>query len=138
MNQEKMLKRTVLSIGSGLPQVDFIKALKQRNFEVVSIGKGRNSEEAICLSDDFVEVDTHDASAVIDWLRSYKRDIHAVGSFAGGMAIGTLQKAVKELNLIPNVPDELMVGMDKFSQQDLYERYNLSSIKSFYYILIQI
>jgi hypothetical protein len=130
MNQEKMSKRTVLSIGSGLPQLDFIKALKKRNFEVVSIGKGRNSDEAIFLSDDFIEVDTHDETAVINWLRSYKRDIHAVGSFAGGMAIGTLQKAVKELELIPNIPDALMVGMDKFSQQHLYEKYNLSSIKS--------
>ncbi len=124
------MTKNILSIGAGLPQLDFIKALKKRNYSVIAIGKGRNADEVIALCDDFAEVDTHNLNEAIQWALRYPKKIDAVGSFAGGNAIGTLQEICRALNLPTRIPDHLMVGMDKFSQQALYEKYGLTTIKS--------
>ena|SRR5690554_2861361 len=125
-----MKQKTVLSIGAGHPQIDFIRSLKEKGHYVIAIGKGRNSEEAISLCDEFIELDTHNEMEVINWLESSNKKIDAVGSYAGGQAIRTLQVVNKTLNHSTAIPLELMVGMDKFSQQELYEKYNLSTIQS--------
>lgn len=125
-----MTQKTVLSIGAGFPQIDFIKSLKEKGHYVIAIGKGRNSEEAINLCDEFSEVNTHDEEEVVQWVNKSERKIDAVGSYSGGQAIKTLQVVNKVLGLATAIPDELMVGMDKFSQQQLLEKYKLSTIES--------
>jgi len=125
-----MKQKTILSIGAGFPQVDFIRSLKEKGHYVVSIGKGRNSKEAIELSDDFAEVNTHCEDEVISWIKNYSKKIDAVGSYSGGKAIRTLQIVNQFLNLHTEIPEELIIGMDKFSQQELYEKHKLTTIKS--------
>lgn len=123
-------KFTVLSIGAGFPQEEFVDALKARNISVISIGKGRNSQKVIDKSDIFAEVDTHSFIDLNQWIQTNKVQFDAAGSFAGGGAILTLQKINEKYNLPTRIPSELMVGMDKFSQQALYEKYELTTIKS--------
>jgi len=123
-------KKTVLSIGAGIPQLDFIKSLKQRDYYTVAIGMGRNSKEAINLCDDFAEIDTHHVDNVIAWAKGYERKIDAVGSFAGGKAILTLQLLNHALNLDTKIPEECILGVDKVDQQSFYQKYGLSSIKT--------
>lgn len=121
---------TILSIGAGFPQEEFVEALKLRNYNVISIGKGRNSQKVINMSDVFAEVNTHSFEDLESWINENNIKFDAAGSFAGGGAILTLQKINEKYNLPTRIPSELMVGMDKFSQQDLYEKYNLTSIQS--------
>lgn len=97
---------------------------------MISIGKGNNSEYVISKSDIFAEVDTHSFEDVDKWISENNINFDAAGSFAGGGAILTLQKINMKYNMPTRIPDDLMVGMDKFSQADLYEKYNLTSIKS--------
>ena len=125
-----MKQKTVLSIGAGFPQIDFIKSLKDMGLYVIAIGKGRNAEKAIDLCDEFIELNTHCEDEVLSWLKNYSKKIDAVGSYAGGKAIRTLQVVNDALELHTSIPKELMVGMDKFSQQKLYEKYTLTSISS--------
>ncbi|WCO01139.1 ATP-grasp domain-containing protein [Psychroserpens ponticola] len=125
-----MKQKVILSIGAGYPQIDFIKSLKDKGHYVVAIGKGRNSEKAIQLCDEFAEVNTHNEAEVLNWIQSFSKKIDAVGSYSGGQAIRTLQVVNKALNLHTEIPTELMVGMDKFSQQELYEKYRLTTIAS--------
>lgn len=124
------MNKTILSVGAGYPQEEFADAIKNRGFKLISIGKGKNSERVISLSDVFAEVDTHSFEEVDKWL--YENQVHfdAAGSFAGGGAIITLQKINKKYGMPTQIPKDLMVGMDKFAQASLYEKYNLTSIKS--------
>lgn len=124
------MEKTILSIGAGFPQEEFADAIKNRGYKLISIGKGKNSQYVISKSDLFAEVDTHSFDDVNNWITNNDIQFDAAGSFAGGGAILTLQKINKKYNLPTRIPDDLMVGMDKFSQADLYERYNLTSIKS--------
>lgn len=125
--------KLVVSVGAGSPQVPFIQTLKDRGFKVASFGKGRNDEEAISLSDYFSEIDTSNFKEAINWLNSLPFEVGAVGSYAGGVAINTLQEISRYYNLPTNIPVYLSVGMDKLEQQKLYEEYNLSTIKTFGY-----
>lgn len=124
------MKKTILSIGAGYPQEEFADAIKERNYKLISIGKGKNSDYVISKSDLFAEVDTHSFEDVDDWITGNNIQFDAAGSFAGGGAILTLQKINKKYNMPTRIPDDLMVGMDKFSQAELYEKYNLTSIPS--------
>lgn len=124
------MEKTILSIGAGYPQEEFADAIKERNYKLISIGKGKNSEYVISKSDIFAEVDTHSFEDVDNWISENNIRFDAAGSFAGGGAILTLQKINKKYNMPTRIPDDLMVGMDKFSQADLYEKYHLTSIKS--------
>lgn len=127
----KMNDKLVVSVGAGSPQVPFIKTLKEKGYKVASFGKGRNDIEAIELSDYFSEIDTTDFKGAINWLNSLPYEIGAVGSYAGGVAINTLQEISRYYNLPTNIPENLSVGMDKLKQQELYEKYKLSTIKTF-------
>lgn len=124
------MAKTILSVGAGYPQEEFADAIKARGYNLISIGKGKNSDHVISLSDVFAEVDTHSFEEVDKWIRENNIHFDAVGSLAGGGAIITLQKVNKKYRMPTQIPDDLMVGMDKFSQADLYEKYNLTSIKS--------
>jgi hypothetical protein len=121
---------TILSIGAGYPQEEFADAIKERNYKLISIGKGKNSAYVISKSDLFAEVDTHSFEDVDKWITENNIHFDAAGSFAGGGAILTLQKINKKYDMPTKIPNDLMVGMDKFSQADLYEKYHLTSIKS--------
>lgn len=122
--------KTILSVGAGYPQEEFADAIKARGYNLISIGKGKNSKHVISVSDVFAEVDTHSFEDVDKWICENNIHFDAAGSFAGGGAIITLQRINKKYAMPTQVPDDLMVGMDKFSQADLYEKYNLTSIKS--------
>ncbi len=124
------MSKTILSVGAGYPQEEFADAIKARGYKLLSIGKGKNSEHVIKVSDVFAEIDTHSFEEVDSWIQSNNIQFDAAGSFAGGGAILTLQKINKKYGMPTRVPDDLMVGMDKFSQAELYEKYNLTSIKS--------
>lgn len=124
------MTKTILSIGAGYPQEEFADAIKARGYKLLSVGKGKNSEHVIKISDVFAEIDTHSFEDVDKWINENNIHFDAAGSFAGGGAILTLQKINKKYKLPTAVPEDLMVGMDKFSQADLYEKYNLTSIKS--------
>lgn len=124
------MSKTILSIGAGYPQEEFADAIKNRGYKLISIGKGKNSEYVISKSDLFSEVDTHSFEEVDNWITENNIQFDAAGSFAGGGAILTLQKINKKYNMPTQIPDDLMVGMDKFSQAALYEKYGLTSIKS--------
>lgn len=124
------MNKTILSIGAGFPQEEFADAIKERNYNLISIGKGKNSMHVVSKSDLFAEVDTHSFEDVDRWITENNIHFDAAGSFAGGGAILTLQKINKKYNMPTRIPDDLMVGMDKFSQADLYEKYHLTSIKS--------
>lgn len=124
------MEKTILSIGAGYPQEEFAGAIKERNYKLISIGKGKNSQYVISKSDIFAAVDTHSFEDVDKWISENNIHFDAAGSFAGGGAILTLQKINEKYNMPTRIPNDLMVGMDKFSQADLYEKYNLTSIKS--------
>ena len=124
------MNKTILSIGAGYPQEEFADAIKDRGYNLISIGKGKNSEYVISKSDLFAEVDTHSFEEVDNWITENNIQFDAAGSFAGGGAILTLQKINKKYKMPTQIPDDLMVGMDKFSQAALYEKYGLTSIKS--------
>ena len=124
------MTKTILSVGAGYPQEKFSDAIKARGYNLISIGKGKNSEHVISLSDQFAEVDTHSYEDVDKWINENRIHFDAVGSLAGGGAILTLQKINQKYGLPTQIPSDLMVGMDKFSQAALYEKYNLTSIKS--------
>lgn len=124
------MSKTILSIGAGYPQEEFADAIINRGYKLISIGKGNNSEHVISVSDIFAEIDTHSFEDVDKWITENNIHFDAAGSFAGGGAILTLQKINKKYAMPTKVPDDLMVGMDKFSQANLYEKYNLTSIKS--------
>lgn len=124
------MSKTILSIGAGYPQEEFADAIKDRGYRLISIGKGKNSEHVIFKSDLFSEVDTHSFEEVDNWITENNIQFDAAGSFAGGGAILTLQRINKKYNMPTKIPDDLMVGMDKFSQAELYEKYGLTSIKS--------
>jgi len=124
------MSKTILSIGAGYPQEEFADAIKNRGYKLISIGKGKNSEYVISKSDLFAEVDTHSFGEVDNWITENDIQFDAAGSFAGGGAILTLQKINKKYRMPTQIPNDLMVGMDKFSQAALYEKYGLTSIKS--------
>lgn len=124
------MSKTILSVGAGYPQEEFADAIKARGYKLLSIGKGKNSEHVIKVSDVFAEIDTHSFEEVDRWIQNNNIQFDAAGSFAGGGAILTLQQINKKYHMPTEVPDDLMVGMDKFSQAELYEKYNLTSIKS--------
>ena len=124
--------KTILSIGAGYPQEEFADAVKVRGYQLISIGKGKNSPYVISKSDIFAELDTHSFAEVDAWIEKNKIKFDAAGSFAGGGAILTLQKINLKYNMPTQIPEELMVGMDKFSQAYLYEKYGLTSIKSWH------
>lgn len=122
--------KTILSIGAGYPQEEFADAIKNRGYKLISVGKGKNSEYVIAKSDVFAELNTHSFEEIDNWIVANNIKFDAAGSFAGGGAILTLQQINKKYHMPTEVPDDLMVGMDKFSQAELYEKYNLTSIKS--------
>lgn len=124
------MAKTILSVGAGYPQEEFADAIKARGYNLISIGKGKNSEHVISVSDVFAEVDTHSFEEVDKWICENNIHFDAAGSFAGGGAILTLQKINQKYGLPTQIPNDLMIGMDKFSQAALYEKYNLTSIKS--------
>ena len=126
-------KGIVVSVGAGALQYEFIDRLKKRGYKVASFGKGRNSEEAIRRSDYFKEIDTSDANEAIKWLDSLNLPIHAIGSYAGGRAIETLQIIANHYKLATSIPENLIVGMNKIDQQVMYEKHGLSTILTYTY-----
>lgn len=136
MNTDRGYK-LVVSVGAGTTQFPFIKALKDKGYRVAAFGRGRNDKEAILLCDYFQEIDTSDHVAAIRWLNSLPEKIVAAGSFAGGVAINTLQEICRYFHLPTKIPEFLSVGMNKFEQQQLYEQYHLSTIRTFKYKDIQ-
>lgn len=123
-------KDVILSIGMGPTQLDFIKRLHELGFSIAAFGKGKNSQEAIDLCDYTAEIDTRDFEGAVNWVNSLPVKVAAVGSFAGGAAVTTVQKLANHFKVCTKVPDELIVGSDKIRQQTLYEKYGLSSIKT--------
>lgn len=122
--------KLVVSVGAGYPQAPFIKALKKRGFKVAAFGKGRNDELAIKHCDYFKEIDTTDAGSVFKWIASLEEPVFACGSYAGGVAIDTLQELDRGFNTATQIPEKLSVGMDKVSQQNLYRSLDLSDIET--------
>lgn len=120
----------IVSVGAGTMQYPFIHALHSRGHQIVAFGKGRNSDRAVSLCSHFKAIDTSDHNAAIAWLKSLELPISAAGSFAGGKAIDTLQAICSEFNLPTRVPDYLHVGMDKIRQQELYQKFQLSTIRT--------
>ncbi len=123
-------KQVVVSVGMGPGQLDFIRRLKELGYCVASFGKGKNSLEAVALSDFSQEIDTRDYKAAIGWLESLPVDVVAVGSFAGGAAVTTVQQLANHFKTSTAVPEDLVVGTDKMRQQKLYGDYGLSSIRT--------
>ena len=62
------MNKTILSIGAGFPQEEFADAIKERNYNLISIGKGKNSMHVVSKSDLFAEVDTHSFEDVDRWI----------------------------------------------------------------------
>ena len=125
-----MERQIIVSVGMGPGQLDFIRFLKNKGYIVVAFGKGQNSEEAVSIVDYSCELDTYDAEAAIKWIDSLNLHIDAVGSYAGGRAVRTVQILSNYYNVPTKVPQELMVSGDKREQQLFYEKYGLSSIKT--------
>lgn len=126
-----MQKPLIVSVGAGPGQTLFIEKLKEAGYAVAAFGKGKNDPKAIALCDYFCEIDTSDDNAAISWLQSLPVQPSAAGSYAGGKSILTLQKIIKHFDLPGEIPDEFLIGMDKFDQQKIYEKYGLSSIKTY-------
>lgn len=126
-----MSKGLIVSVGAGFPQTPFIKRLKEKGYKVAAFGIGRNDPEAINLCDYFAEISTSDFKSAIEWLESLNIEIRGAGSFAGGVAIDTLQKIERHFNLPTQTPEFLSVGMDKHAQQKLYSSLCLSQIDTF-------
>lgn len=122
------MQNVIVSVGMGLGQVEFIRYLKKQGFSVAAFGKGENAQEAIELVDYYAEIDTKDAEGAIRWLDSLGVNVVAIGSYAGGGAVYTVQKLSTYYNTPTRLPQEVMVGNDKKEQQKFCERYNLSSI----------
>lgn len=122
----------VISVGAGFPQTPFIKKLKDEGYEVAGFGMGRNDPEAIALCDYFEEISTADAHSSIQWIESLNKKVIGAGSFAGGVAIDTLQKIERHFDLPTQTPEFLSVGMDKHKQQKLYNKLGLSNIATFH------
>lgn len=125
-----MKKDVILSVGMGPGQLDFISRLKQLGYSIIAFGRGKNSQEAIALCDYVAEIDTKDFYGAISWIDSLPVNVIAVGSFAGGAAVTTVQKLANYYKVCTAVPEALVVGSDKTKQQDLYEKYGLSTIKT--------
>ncbi|MEK4285483.1 MULTISPECIES: ATP-grasp domain-containing protein [Ureibacillus] len=121
----------LVSVGAGTNQLPFIKAAKKRGIKVASFGKGKNNSEAIELSDYFEEIDTSNFDEAINWLNALDENIIAAGSYAGGRAIKTLLKITNLYNLPTKVPNDLIIGMEKEKQQQLYLKFGLSQIKTY-------
>ncbi len=121
----------VVSVGAGMMQSDFIRTLKQRGYRVAAFGHGKNSQDAIDNSEYFADIDTADAQSAIEWINSLGEKVIAVGSYAGGVAIKTLQEISSYYGLTTEVPKELMIGMNKIEQQILYRTYGLSHIDTY-------
>ncbi len=125
-------KGLIISVGAGYPQTPFIKRLKEGGYKVAAFGMGRNDKTAIELCDYFKVIDTSDASSAIEWLESIGEKPIGAGSFAGGVAIETLQKIERHFNLPTQIQEFLTVGMNKHTQQRLYNNLELSNIRTFY------
>lgn len=120
----------VISVGMGPGQLTFIKRLKELGYCVLSFGKGRNSSEAIALSDYSAEIDTKDYHKAIKWINSLDVNVIAVGSFAGGAAVVTVQYLSNYYQTPTAIPENLIVSKDKKEQQKLLETFHLSSIQT--------
>ena len=123
--------KLIVSVGAGPAQLPFIKALKEQGHLVAAFGKGKNDINAVKICDYFSEIDTKDSDQAVKWLKGLDIEIAGAGSFAGGRAINTLHEINREFNLPTMIPSFLSVGMNKFEQQRLYEKYELTSIKTF-------
>lgn len=124
-------KGLIVSVGLGYPQTPFIKRLKEQGYSIAAFGKGRNDPKAIELCDYYEDINTSDYQSAIKWLESLNKRIVGAGSFAGGVAIDTLQKIERHFGLPTQTPEFLSVGMDKHAQQKLYSELNLSKIGTF-------
>lgn len=124
------MKEVIVSIGMGPGQLDFISRLKDLGYTIIAFGKGKNSKRAMDLCDYIAEIDTRDFYGAVKWIDSLPVKVIAVGSFAGGAAVTTVQKIANYYNVCTAVPDELVVGSDKIKQQKLYVKYGLSSIRT--------
>ena len=124
------MQEVVVSVGMGPQQLAFIKRLKQLGYTVAAFGKGKNSEEAMALADYVGEVDTHNPIDAVEWINSLNIKVIAVGSFAGGGAVYTVQYLSNYYHCSTAIPDEFIAGSDKDTQQKLLEKYKLSSIKT--------
>lgn len=125
------MREVIVSVGMGPQQLKFIKKLKDQGYNVISFGKGNNSDEAKNLSDYSAEIDTRDFDEAISWIDSLNVKVKGVGSFAGGAAIPTVQKLSDYYNVSTKIPMDLMVDEDKRCRQRVLEKYNLSTIKTF-------
>lgn len=125
-----MMDKCIVSVGIGPGQTDFIRAVKNRGYLVAGFGKGDNDLEAIQLCDFCADIDTADADAAIEWLQGIPAQIVAAGSFAGGVAIKTLQLITNVFQLATCFDSKCIVGMNKIEQQKIYEQYHLSTIKT--------
>lgn len=122
--------KAVLSIGVGPGQLEFIRRLKELGYTVVAFGKGKNSSEAVSLCDHVAEIDTRDYEAAKDWVDALPVEIIAVGSFAGGAAVPTVQRLANHYGVCTSIPDSLVVGTNKLRQQSLYNELGLSGIRT--------
>lgn len=121
----------IVSVGAGPMQYEFIRRLKEKGYTVAAFGRGKNAEEAILLCDYFKEIDTSDSEEAIGWLETLGVPVLAVGSYAGGVAIKTLQALSSYFNLVTAIPENLIIGMNKLEQQQMYEQYDLSTISTY-------
>lgn len=128
-----MSKGIIVSVGAGNLQCGFIRRLRELGYQVAAFGKGKNSKEAIGYCNYFKEIDTSDHQEAISWLDSLGQPVIGAGSYAGGVAIRTLQLISNYYKLPTAVPENLVTGMDKLRQQQMYEQYGLSQIKTFSY-----
>ena len=122
---------TIVSIGAGENQLEFIKKAKKMGYKVASLGKGRNSNEAIELSDYFNEIDISDFDTIVKWLDSLKINIKAIGTLTGSCDFEKLSKLNNYYNLATSIKEELIVGTEKEVQQKMYAKHGLSNLKTY-------
>lgn len=121
---------TIISVGAGKNQKEFIDAVKKRGYKVCAFGKGKNDAATINKCDFFDEIDTSNSEEALAWIDSLNEKIIGAGSFAGGVAIDTLQKIERAYDLPTKIPANLSVGMNKFEQQLLYKSLNIGFINT--------
>lgn len=124
------MENIVVSVGMGPGQTEFIRRLKKYGYRVAAFGKGNNSDEAIELADYTEYIDTKDVEGAIKWLDSLGKKIIAIGSYAGGQAVTTVQMLSNYYGVSTKVPNELIVGSDKIMQQKMYQKFDLSRIST--------
>ena len=122
------MKEVVISVGMGPGQLVFIKQLTKLGYEVVAFGKGKNSQDAISLCYKTANIDTSNYKEAQEWIDSLGVQVLAVGSYAGGKAVQTVQALSNYYHVATQIPNSLIFNASKEKQQKFLEMHNLSTI----------